>query len=125
MDGNIERLLSSWFAPGTRLGPLSWSPPVDVYRTATGWLLKYELAGISPGDLQLRVNDDTLTLEGMRRDMRVAEGQRSYSMEISYNRFERTVRLPCCLNEMEITTDYRDGMLVVRLSGKEPRHDDP
>ena len=118
----MEGLVSFWLAPERCVGPMSWAPPVDVYRTATGWLLKYELAGVRIDDIQLTVRDDRLTLAGVRRDVRIAEDQRSYSMEISYNQFERTVRLPCCLTEMQIDTDYYDGMLVVRLIGKEPGH---
>lgn len=97
-----------------------WQPSVDVYRLADGWLLKYELAGVRPDEIQLSSRDRYLTLRGQRRDMRVEESQRSYSMEISYNQFERTIELPCELDKMDVETDYRDGMLVVRLTLKVP-----
>ncbi len=96
-----------------------WRPAVDVYETDDGWLLKYELAGIAPHDLALTVRGRTVTVRGMRRDFRVAEQRQSYCMEISYNQFERTLELPCDLDAMAVTTDYRDGMLVVRLRCEE------
>jgi len=37
-------------------------------------------------------------------------------MEISYNRFERSLELPCELDQMAVDTEYRDGMLIVRLT---------
>jgi HSP20 family molecular chaperone IbpA len=40
-------------------------------------------------------------------------------MEISYNQFERTIELPCDASSMQIDTEYRDGMLWVRLRCKE------
>ncbi len=40
-------------------------------------------------------------------------------MEISYNRFERTLELPCEMDTMTVATQYRDGMLLVRLTCKE------
>jgi HSP20 family protein len=97
----------------------TWQPAVDVFRTAQGWLLKYELAGVSPSEVQLLVKDRQLTVRGVRRDVRVDERQQSYCMEISYNQFERVLELPCDLNEMRVATEYRDGMLIVRLTCKE------
>ena len=51
----------------------------------------------------------------MRRDWSVAECRNSYSMEINYNRFSRTIELPADLQEAELSTQYRDGMLLVRF----------
>lgn len=97
-----------------------WQPAVDVFQTRDGWLLKYELAGISPHEIELQIHGRTVTVRGMRRDVRVDELQRSYSMEISYNRFERSLDLPCELDTMNVSTEYRDGMLLVRLRCEEP-----
>ncbi len=93
-----------------------WQPAVDVCRTARGWLLKYELAGVLPTDIQLSVAGRTITLRGARRDTRVAERQESYWMEISYNQFERALELPCDISAMDIATEYHDGMLLVQLT---------
>jgi HSP20 family protein len=98
----------------------AWRPAVDVYETRDGWLLKYELAGVSPHEIQLLVRGRTVTLRGMRRDVRVDERRQSYCMEISYNQFERSLELPCELDEMQVITNYCDGMLFVRLSCQEP-----
>jgi HSP20 family protein len=95
-----------------------WQPLVDAYRTADGWLLKYELAGILPDEVQVTVSGRTVAVHGVRRDVRLEEGQQSHCMEISYNEFQRALELPCDLEEMAVTTDYRDGMLIVRLKCK-------
>ncbi|REK09858.1 MAG: Hsp20/alpha crystallin family protein [Planctomycetota bacterium] len=96
-----------------------WKPAVDVYRTAHGWLLKYELAGVSPSDVQVLLAGRTITVRGLRRDMRIEETHESYCMEISYNQFERSLELPCEMATMHAATQYRDGMLFVRLTTKE------
>jgi HSP20 family protein len=93
-----------------------WCPAVDVYQTGTGWVLKYELAGVSPQDIELVVRGHTVVVRGARRDVRLDQQQQSYSMEISYNRFERSLDLPCELEAMKVETAYRDGMLIVRLT---------
>ncbi len=95
-----------------------WQPAVDAYRTARGWVLKYELAGVSPKEVQLVVSGRTVSVRGMRRDVRLEGECQSYRMEISYNQFERTVELPCDLSELDVSTDYRDGMLFVWLTCK-------
>ena len=93
-----------------------WQPAADVYRTASGWLVKFDLAGISPDQIELDISDKRLTLRGERRDGCLSECQHSYSLEINYNRFERTLEFPCCLMSSSVATEYRDGMLLVRLT---------
>jgi HSP20 family protein len=96
-----------------------WQPAVDVYETNRGWVLKYELAGVAPEDIEVHVAGRTIAVRGVRRDVRIEEKRQSYCMEISYNRFERALELPCELNTMELATQYRDGMLIVVLHCQE------
>ena len=46
----------------------------------------------------------------------VEEGASHYSMEISYNRFERTIELPCHLKSPRIALEGRNGLLIIRLT---------
>jgi HSP20 family protein len=110
----IQSLLESSGAASQRA---RWAPPVDIYRTSDGWLLKFDLAGVRPSDFELETSGRRLTVRGVRRDWIVEElGPCSaYSMEITYSHFERTLELPCELQAMKIDTQYRDGMLLVRL----------
>lgn len=96
-----------------------WQPAVDVYETARGWVLKYELAGIAPEDIEVVVSGRTITVRGVRRDLRIEEKRQSFCMEISYNRFERSLEIPCDLATMDLATQYRDGMLLVVLHCQE------
>lgn len=93
----------------------AWCPPADVYRCGHGWLVKFDLAGVRTEDIQLSVTGRCLTLQGKRRDWSIEDGQQSYSMEIAYNRFERAIELPCDVEKSQIVTEYRDGMLLIRL----------
>jgi HSP20 family protein len=63
----------------------------------------------------LSVRGGRLTLRGCRRDW-VTEGcYHHYTMEIAYSRFERSLELPCKLELAQVTTEYRDGLLLVRI----------
>lgn len=116
---------SEFRSPAHALGFLAgrnsaWQPHADVYRTRDGWIIKFELAGVRPEEVQVAVHGNRLVLSGQRRDVRLEQTQQSHSLEISYNRFERSIELPCQLESVHISTDYRDGMLIVRLAMREP-----
>jgi len=96
--------------------PAFWQPPTDIYRTPSGWLVKFDLAGVRPEDIELEVSGCDLTVRGIRRDWAIEEAAHSYSMEISYNRFQRSIRLPCEVEHARVAWEYRDGMLLVRLT---------
>jgi HSP20 family protein len=89
---------------------------VDVYRRGQEWLLKFDLAGVRPEDVQVRLAGSRITVAGIRRDWVVEQGYSYHSMEISYNRFERTIELPGDISGAEYSLEARDGLLLVRVS---------
>jgi HSP20 family protein len=110
----------AFFLPAARgCEEVLWRPSVDVYRTTTGWLLKFDLAGVPPEEVTLEASGQRLTVKGRRRDWALEQGHRYYRMEICYTEFERTVELPCRLDPARIATDYRLGMLLVRVDAGE------
>jgi HSP20 family protein len=92
-----------------------WRPAADVYRSRAGWLVKFELAGVRPEDIQVEVALTRIKVSGHRRDCLLEKGCVPYSMEISYNRFERVVELPADLRGAEFESEFHNGMLVVRV----------
>ena len=116
MSKDLIRLMQALFLPGAdACQDAPWRPNMDVYRTKTGWLIKFELAGVRPEDLELTVLGNRLTLRGIRRDNTALEGCRYYQMEIAYSPFERSLTLPCDLERANVTSEYRDGMLLVHI----------
>jgi HSP20 family protein len=94
----------------------AWQPPVDVYRGRCGWLLKFDLAGVRPEDVQVRISGSRITVSGVRRDWVLEQGYVHHSMEISYNRFERTINLPGDLCNAEFSLESIHGLLLVRVN---------
>jgi HSP20 family protein len=92
-----------------------WQPLLDIYELRDGWLLKADLAGVRPNEVSVSLNGRRVTIRGFRRDTSVEEGCCHYRMEISYSRFERTVDLPSDPGPAGVQTDYRDGMLLIRI----------
>ena len=96
-------------------GLTSWRPAADVYRTAKGWLVKFDLAGVREQDLSLAVSGRTLSVSGTRRDHTTEEGCRHYRLEIMYSHFQRTIELPIDLESARINSQLSDGMLCVSI----------
>lgn len=98
----------------------TWSPPVDIYEAEGRLVLQVELPGVRREDVELRMEDATLVIEGERRadpDLRPAEFHR---LERVHGPFRRSFRLPPSVAADGIRADMRDGVLVVTL----PRSDE-
>ena len=110
----MNRLRNGWplFLPET---PAPWRPLADIYRTRGGWLLKFALAGVRLDDVTVSVEGCRVSVSGCRRDV-LEQGASYHSMEIPYNRFERTVEMPLSLEGATISLEARDGFLLVRMS---------
>lgn len=121
MTGEMWRKRFQLLGPDNLCGAC-WRPAVDVYRDRDGWLVKFDLAGVAPQDIELSVRGRYLTVAGVRRDLNVREGRQAYLMEIAYSRFDRSVKLPVDLEELEIGSESHHGMLLVsvRLRGERP-----
>ena len=105
-------------APEARV-PAVWQPQVDIYRAREGWVVKMDLAGVRSQDVSITVRGSQLRVSGARYDRIVEEGWSHYAMEIAYNRFERTIELPCDLERARITMECREGMLLLYVKARE------
>lgn len=98
-----------------------WCPAADVYRTQDGWIVKVDLAGIRPGDIDVIIDGRTLRVSGLRRDATCGEGVSHYQLEITYSRFEKMIEFPRSIEHASIERDYRDGLLILHLHEKQAR----
>jgi len=92
-----------------------WLPAADVYQMPDGWLVKVELAGVSPEDLELDIQGNVLYLAGTRRDKSCAVGVSFHQMEITYSRFEKTLQFPASIEGARIEHNFENGLLIIRL----------
>jgi HSP20 family protein len=110
--GYIDHLLS---VAGHSLPQAGWRPAADVYRCRHGWLLKFDLAGVRPEDIEVRIDGRKVIVSGTRRDWRMPDVEEAHMMEIAYSHFKRSVELLDDIGRSEIQREYRDGMLLVHL----------
>jgi HSP20 family molecular chaperone IbpA len=107
------------YDPYEEIHGLDFAPRADVYRTPVGWVVKFDLAGVSPEDVKIETRGSFIRVSGVRRDRFIQRGYRHHSMEISYSRFERTLQLPCVCEGASVTTEYVDGLLIVTVDAEE------
>lgn len=93
-----------------------WNPPADIYFSGNQWLVKIELAGISPDEVEIITRGASLVVRGKRRDMMLRQGYSCHSMEITYSKFERTFSLPARIVPDTIDWDYQHGLLMISFS---------
>jgi len=92
-----------------------WCPAADVYRTQDGWIVKVDLAGIRPADVEITIDGRVLRISGSRRDGICGEGVSHYQLEITYSRFEKLIQFPRSIEHASLARDYHDGLLILRL----------
>lgn len=116
MPEELKRFIDIFLeSAGEELGCDAWRPRADVYRDDAGWVVKLEAAGVDLGEVRVRGAGRRLVVTGRRRDFAGREVREAYSMEIAYCRFQRDVELPCEVGTARFTTEYRDGMLLIRV----------
>jgi HSP20 family protein len=116
MAESVDRFFRMIYqADGRKPSGRLWCPAADVYRTRDGWLVKVDLAGVCPDDLQITLRGTTLELKGLRRDSSYAEGIAFQQLEITYSRFEKRIHFPSSIEKATLQRDYHDGLLVLRL----------
>ena len=122
MARSIERYLRMMpkaSSRGLRCSENFWYPAADVYKTRGGWVVKVELAGVTPDELEVEISGDTLRVAGVRRDGAVTESVSYHQLEIVYSRFERVIRFPCPIEGATVERNYQNGLLILRLRSPE------
>ena len=117
----LSRMFEGFYGrPQEDLARGSWVPAVDIYSNGQHELvLKAELPDLKEEEIDLTVEDNTLTLRGERKlDTEVAEEQ-FHRIERSYGAFARTFALPPTVDAGKVSAQYKAGVLTVRLPLRE------
>jgi HSP20 family protein len=97
-----------------------WLPPVDIYQTDQHEIvLKAEMPGLKQEDIDLRVENNTLTITGERRHEASVKKEHYHRVERCYGSFSRSFSLPNTIDGEKVRAEYRDGVLTVTLPLRE------
>jgi HSP20 family protein len=117
MQERMNRIWGNAFERGHEdVTSRGWSPPVDIYETeGREVVLKAELPGLRREDINLTVENNTLTIRGERRRDDSVKEDRYHRIERAYGSFSRSFTLPNTVDPGKVRADYRDGVLTVML----------
>lgn len=97
-----------------------WMPPVDIFENGEQEIvLRAELPGVAKSDIDLRVENNTLTLKGERKREDEVKTEQYHRVERSYGTFSRSFSLPSRIDTEKVRADFRDGLLTITLPVKE------
>jgi HSP20 family protein len=111
-----DRLQRQFFQPGVLAAPAAcWEPPIDILETEQKLSIIAALPGVEPNDLELSINEDELSIAGLRRLPAAARAGAIHRLEIPYGRSQRRIRLPAAKLELS-RSELANGCLFLTLT---------
>ena len=92
-----------------------WVPPVDIYETEQNIVLKAELPGIDPKDVEATVHEGTLYLKGERKYEHEVKEENYHHVERAYGSFARSFELPASVDADKVQAEFKDGIQTLTM----------
>ena len=120
LQDRVNRLFHESFSGGRdeSLATSSFAPAVDVYEDEHNVTLKIEVPGIDEKDIDVRVENNTLTVHGERKFEKEEKEENYRRLERQYGSFSRTFTLPNTVDTESVSADYEKGVLKIKLAKK-------
>jgi HSP20 family protein len=120
LQDQISRLFSDAFERSGRESNLTaWAPAVDIYENAHELVVKADLPDIDPKDLDIRVENNILTIRGERKFEKKVNEDNYLRVERAYGSFSRSFALANTVNPDGIKADYQNGVLNLVIPKRE------
>jgi HSP20 family protein len=97
----------------------TWAPAVDIYETEHELVVKADLPEIDPKDLDIRVENNLLTIRGERKFEKKVNEDNYLRIERAYGSFSRSFSLANTANSEAIKADYQNGVLTLTIPKRE------
>ena len=98
----------------------NWVPPVDIFETAgRDVVIKVELPDVNREDVEVTVENNTLTLRGEKKLPADVKEEQFRRVERHYGTFTRSFTLPNTVDATKVSADYKNGVLTVKLPFRE------
>ena len=120
LQDRMNRLFHDSYSEGREesLTTSSFAPAVDVYEDEHNVTLKIEVPGIDEKDIDVRIENNTLTVHGERKLEKDEKEENYRRIERQYGSFTRTFTLPTTVDPEGVSANYEKGVLKVKLAKK-------
>ena len=111
---NMQQQTSEVEEPGG-----TWTPVVDIFELADNVVIRAEVAGLDKDDVDISVDNNTLTIRGERKLASEVKQESFHRIERAYGTFVRQFTLPPTVDAAKIAAEYKNGVLTVTLPVRE------
>jgi HSP20 family protein len=121
LQDQVNRLFDGTLVQG-RTGQAdlaAWAPAVDIYEGQGELVAKVDLPGVEEKDIDIRLENNTLTIRGERKFEKNVNEDNYLRVERAYGSFTRTFSLPNTVNAEGINASYNQGVLTVHMPKRE------
>jgi HSP20 family protein len=121
LQDRVNRIFRESYSPegpGDALTTANFAPPVDVYEDEQGVTLKIEVPGIDEKDIDVSIENNTLTVRGERTLEKEEKEENFQRVERQYGSFTRSFTLPNSVDLEQVSAHYNKGVLKIRLAKK-------
>src|SRR5947207_4094057 len=120
LQGQINRLFNDAFErTGEQSNLSAWAPAVDIYETEHELVVKADLPEVDPRDLDIRVENNLLTIRGERKFEKKVNEENYLRVERSFGSFARSFTLANTVNTDAIKAGYQNGVLTLSIPKRE------
>src|SRR4030081_2005387 len=120
LQDQINRLFNDVFErPADESNLTSWAPAVDIFETEHELVVKADLPDIDPKDLDIRVENNILSIRGERKFEKKVSEDKYLRVEHAYGSFSRSFSLANTVNSEAIKADYQNGVLTLTIPKRE------
>ena len=121
ITNRMNRLFQETYNPSSteeNLTTATFVPPVDIYEDEHNITLKVEVPGIDQKDIDIRLENNALTVRGERKFEKEEKEENFHRVERRYGSFYRAFTLPNTVDPDSVTADYDSGVLNIKLAKK-------
>jgi HSP20 family protein len=101
------------------LSASTWAPAVDIFETESELMMTVEVPGIDEKDIEIKIEDNTLTLKGERKFEKETKEENYHRIERSYGSFYRAFTLPNSIDPDKIQAEHENGVLKITMAKRQ------
>ena len=118
LQKEMDRLLERFWEPKWDEFPAlggEWAPSLDLSETKDALMVKAEIPGIEPKEIEVSLQDQVLTIKGEKKQEKQEKDEHYFRMERAYGAFVRSIRLPVPVAGEKVAAAFKNGVLTVTL----------
>ena len=119
LESQVGRIFNELFDRSQESNLTSWAPAVDIFENEHELVVKADLPDVKPEELDIRVENNILTIRGERKFEKKVDEKNYLRVERAYGSFARSFALANTVNSEAIKADYKDGVLTLTIPKRE------